>query len=228
MGTWRPVHDQKSSKRMQISFIDISRAYFNAKIDDGDDAYVCLPEEDEQHDTHCAKLLRHMYGTRRAADGWQEEYSSFLVETSGFVQGRSSPCVFRHPTRQIIVTVHGDDFTAAGAKDDLDWYEAEIQKRYECTIQPRIGPGDGDAKEAIVLNRVVRWTNEGIEYEADPRQAEKLVAECGLTGANTVVTPGLRLSKEEVAKDQPLQQHLHSAFRAAAARANYASTPRPH
>ena len=26
-----------------------------------------------------------------------------------------------------------------------------------------------------MLNRVVRWTSEGLEYEADPRQVEKLL-----------------------------------------------------
>ena len=59
---------------MQVRFVDISRAYFNAEIDKDSNTYVQLPEEDEDHDEYCAKLLRHMYGTRAAADGWQEEY----------------------------------------------------------------------------------------------------------------------------------------------------------
>ena len=226
VGSWKPSRDPTSSKRMQISFVDIARAYFNAKVDANEETYVALPPEDKDNELMCAKLVRHMYGTRAAADGWQEEYSSFLVESLGFSHGTASPCVFRHPVRQLVASVHGDDFTTAGAKDDLDWYESEIAKRYECTIQPRIGPGEDDAKEAVVLNRVVRWTARGVEYEADPRQAEKLISECGLVGANTVVTPGLRLSHEEVQKDEPLEAKLHTAFRAAAARANYLAADR--
>ena len=142
IGGWKPVRDAESSRRMQVSFVDIARAYFNAKVDDDDDkTYVALPPEDDDHEDKCARLVRHMYGTRAAADGWQEEYSSFLVETLGFAQGTSSPCVFRHPVRQLVASVHGDDFTTAGAKTDLDWYEDEIKKKYECTIQPRIGSG---------------------------------------------------------------------------------------
>ena len=57
----------------------------------------------------CALLKRHMYGTRRAADGWQSEYSGSLIEF-GFVQSTSSACVFTHVDRQIMVSVHGDDF----------------------------------------------------------------------------------------------------------------------
>ena len=72
-----------------------------------------------------------------------------------------------------------------------------------------------------MLNRVIRWSSHGIEMEADPRQAEKLVAECGLEGAKTVATPGIRQSFAEAEKDEPLPEHLHTAFRGAAARANY-------
>ncbi len=226
IGSWRPIWEPTSARRMQISFVDISRAYFNAKLDENESTYVNLPDEDEDSAEYCAKLLRHMYGTRAAADGWQEEYSSFMVETLGFTQGKSSPCVFRHPSRQLITSVHGDDFTTAGAKDDLDWYEKEMLKHYECTVQPRIGPGEKDAKEAVVLNRIVRWTASGVEYEADPRQAEKLVAECGLVGANTVATPGVRVSRDEAEHDKPLAPHLHTAFRGAAARANYLAADR--
>ena len=226
IGGWRPIRDPKSHKRMQVSFVDIARAYFNAKVDEGESTYVALPPEDKDHEEKCARLVRHMYGTRAAADGWQEEYSSFLVEGLGFTQGTSSPCVFRHPNRQLVASVHGDDFTTAGAKSDLDWYEDEIKKKYECTIQPRIGPGQNDAKEAIVLNRVIRWTSHGLEYEADPRQAEKLVSECGLAGANSVATPGVRMSHKEVEADEPLEERLHTAFRAAAARANYLAADR--
>ncbi len=192
VGAWKPDWNPTSSRRTQISCADISRAYFNAKTDEGSSTYVRLPPEDPEHLTHGGLLLRHMYGTRAAADGWQEEYSSFLVSVLGFTQGQSSVCAFRHPTKEIIMSAHGDDFTAVGAKEDLDWYEAALAEHYELTLQPRLGPGTEDAKEAVVLNRIIRWTDAGIEYEADPRQAEKLLAECGMLGVNSVATPGLR------------------------------------
>ena len=67
-----PCYEKKSEKRTQISLIDISRAYFNAKLDPGVETYVQFPEEDADCENMCAKLVRHMYGTRAAADGWQE------------------------------------------------------------------------------------------------------------------------------------------------------------
>ena len=226
IGDWRPCYDKESERRTQISLMDVARAYFNAKLDPGVSTYVQLPAEDSDSENMCAKLIRHMYGTRAAADGWQEEYSTFLVETLRFSQGASSPCVFRHPTKELMMSVHGDDFTTVGAKEDLDWLESEMQAHYELTIQPRLGPGDGDAKEAIVLNRVIRWTDQGIEYEADPRQSEKLVTECGMAGTNSVATPGVRLSFDQLEKDTELPANLHTAFRGSAARANYLAADR--
>ena len=226
IGQWRPDYNPKSERRMQLSFLDISRAYFNAKTDEASPTYVALPAEDPDAEEKCGLLLRHMYGTRAAADGWQEEYSCFLVGKLGFKQGLASPCLFRHPTRQIVLTVHGDDFTSAGAKCDLDWFEESMKQHYELTSQPRLGPADHDGKVAVVLNRIVRWTSEGLEMEADPRQAEKLIAECGMEGVNSVATPGLRLSFAEAENDKPLRDDLHTAFRGAAARANYLAADR--
>ena len=108
-----------SPDRMQISLIDISRAYFNAKCDPENPTYVALPSEDPDHGTTCGLLLKHMYGTQAAADGWQQEYSSTLIDF-GFRQGVASPCVFWHKERRLVCSVHGDDFTTAGGKRDLD------------------------------------------------------------------------------------------------------------
>jgi hypothetical protein len=179
IGEHTPNWDPSSPDRTQLSFVDVRRAYFNAKVDQDDEpVYVSLPPEDEDSDNMCARLLRHMYGTRRAADGWQEEYSSLMVKL-GFRQGDSCPNVFHHHEKCIVCSVHGDDFTPSGPKTSLDWLETSIALEYEISIGPRLGPGPGDAKEGRALNRVIRWCDGHIEYEADPRQAERLIAECG-------------------------------------------------
>ena len=58
-------------RRTQISAIDISRAYFNASMEDGaEPTYVMLPPEHPDYAKNfCGLLKRHMYGTRAAADG---------------------------------------------------------------------------------------------------------------------------------------------------------------
>ena len=168
----------------------------------------------------CGQLQRHMYGTRHAAQGWQHEYSSTLIEM-GFVQGLASPCMFHHPSRGMASSVYGDDFTTTGSKKELDWFEAELEKRYELTKGGRLGPGPSDAKEGTILNRVVRWTPQGLEYEADPRQGEKLLEQTGLEGANAVGTPGLKPLPQQILDDVDLPQSEFTDFRAKSARGNY-------
>jgi len=144
-----------------------------------------------------------MYGTRRAADGWQEEYSSTLIEKLGFTQGVACPCTFYNEDREIIMTVHGDDFTSRGPKKEFDWLETKLQEFYELKLGPRLGPAPEDAKQATVLNRVVTWTEEGILYEADPRQCKRLLQECGMEGSKAVSTPGVKVTAAEVMEDKP-------------------------
>ncbi len=94
IGDHVPDLDPKSPDRTQSSTLDITRAYFNAVKDGEDVTYVELPPEDQDHQHMCAKLLRHMYGTRSAADGWQECYSTALLGM-GSQQGWASPCTLQ-------------------------------------------------------------------------------------------------------------------------------------
>ena len=77
---------------MKLDFIDVRRAYFFAKV--RREVYVDLPEEDWTPNM-CGRLNQSMYGTRDAAQNWEEEYSSFLIGIS-FRRGKASPCVFYH------------------------------------------------------------------------------------------------------------------------------------
>jgi hypothetical protein len=149
-----------------------------------------------------------------------------MLLSLGFTQGESCPNVFWHAAKDICCSVHGDDFTSSGARPTLDWMGAEIAKHYEITVQPRMGPGPNDAKEGRSLNRVVRWLEGRIEYEADPRQSERLISECGLDGSKGVATPGVKPTFTELEADTELATKLHTAFRGSAARGNYLAADR--
>ncbi len=108
-------------------------------------------------------------------------------------KGRHPRCQFVQKARNIATSVHGDDFTSAGPKVELDWLEGQLEGKYELPKGGRLGPSDKDANEILVLNRAVRWTEQGLEYEADPCQGERLLEGLGLAGAcKSVGTPGLK------------------------------------
>ena len=78
----------------------------------------------------CSRLLKSMYGTRDAASNWEDCYMDFATEI-GFGNGIASPCIFKHKTRRLWLTVHGDDFTLLGSDEDLDWFENMIEEKFE-------------------------------------------------------------------------------------------------
>ena len=54
---------------------------------------------------------------------------------------------FRHKERQLVCSVHGDDFTVSGPRSSFDWFEAAMKNNYEPTVGGRLGPGRKDDKE---------------------------------------------------------------------------------
>ena len=86
--------------------------------------------------------------------------------------------------------MHGDDFTLLGHRGELDWFKKMIEGKFEMKHQGRMGNRDGDIKSVRLLKRIITYTEEGIEYEADQRHAEIIVKQMGLEGeAKSVITP---------------------------------------
>ena len=107
----RKVRDPKYPCRCRVLAIDILRAYFNAVTRDDEPTYLELPPEVEAAAGTCALLKRHMYGTQRAADGWQSEYSGTL-RGLGFAQGSA---IVDSRTRQLETAARplGDSINAS-------------------------------------------------------------------------------------------------------------------
>ena len=82
-------------------------------------------------------------------------------------------------------------------------------------------------REARILNRIVRWTPYGWEYEADQRHAELIVKAMGLEECGSVTTPG---EGEPTWKMEDNEKHLSekeaTQYRMVAARANYLAADR--
>ena len=90
----------------------------------------------------CGRPNKSMYGTRDAAQNWEEHYSQVHKEI-GFTQGLSSTCVFFHNERRIMVVIHGDDFTALGHDKDLDCYRNDDTGQNEHESEGQAGTSQG-------------------------------------------------------------------------------------
>ena len=201
---------------------DVARAFFEAPMR----RKLCieLPEEDleegETRENTVGLLLMSLYGTRDAATNFQNEVKKFMTQT-GFAQGLYNPCVYYHKGRNLRTLVHGDDFVTTGGRKDNAWFQGMLAKRFEIKSAV-IGMGPGEAKEARILNRIVRVTHRGWEYEPDGRHVEILIRELNLKEAKGLSTPiEDEKSWEKEENEEKLSEKDHRGFRALAARANY-------
>ena len=108
-----------SDPGLRIMTNDVRRAYFHAPV--RRPVYVELPKEDqmEGEEDMVGELRLSMYGTRDAAQNWQETLSGHL-QTAGFKRGIMNPCIFHHEGRGIRTVVHGDDYTSVGSPVSLE------------------------------------------------------------------------------------------------------------
>ena len=175
-------------------YADVSRAYFYAKS--ARPVYVAAPAEDRVEDEEHVRgrLLLSMYGTRDAASKWHNEYATTLIE-AGFVRGRANPCLFIKG--DVSLLVHGDDFAAVGEEKDVAETERIFREKYKIKVE-KLGGGASDSKEIRVLNKVLRYTDQGLELEADPRHAELVVKELRLEGSKPSRVPGSKVDMVKV------------------------------
>ena len=84
--------------------------------------------------------------------------------------------------------------------------------------------------EIQILNRTLRWTKEGITYEADQRHAEIVIKEMNMKQANAVSTPNVPESSEEAnlrLSSPDMTKGEASRLQGLVARVNYLSVDRP-
>ena len=68
------------------------------------------------------------------------------------------------------------------------WLKEVLSNKYEikCTI---LGPEAHQAQSVKILGRTMRWSDVGIEYEADPRHCEIVLKELNLENCKPVSMP---------------------------------------
>ena len=103
-----------------------------------------LPREDKG-ETACGLLLKAMYGTRDAAQHWEHEHTEFMRE-SGFTQGKTNPCVFYNSGNNLMVVMHGGDFTICRQGVNLAWFREMIRTKFEVHFRAMLGEDKGGYK----------------------------------------------------------------------------------
>ena len=208
-------------RRKKVLFVDIRRAHWTARIFRR--VYVRLPVEAGNPEGTCGRLNKAMYGCRDAAACWELEITDFFT-TNGFAPGIGSPVLFVNATRDLKVSIHGDDITVLGFEDDLMWLYKQMGTRYEMKFGGLLGPDETDVQNVAILNRLVHYGPTATTFEADPRHVEIILNELNLTTAKTVSSPGVSGSNPD---ETLLTGADITRYRSLTMRANYLSLDRP-
>lgn len=95
-----------------------------------------------------------------------------------------------------------------------------MSSEYEISIGPGLGLGEMLKQEDKFFSRVIKRTEQGLEYEPDLRQVEMLLSDQELEGAKPMAKPSARATSTELTTDTELGKDLHTACPAAVARGN--------
>ena len=72
--------------------------------------------------------------------------------------------------------MHGDDFVAVGKEEDISDARKSLEDKYKLKVQ-NLGDGKNCVDDVRILNKIIRYIEDGIELEGDPRRAEFVVKE---------------------------------------------------
>ena len=150
-----------------------------------------LTEEDKKKDM-VGILNMSLYGTRDAATNWQKEVAKEMMKW-GFTRGKYNPCLYWHRQLNIQTLIHGDDFVSVGNRKDIKKFKEQIESRFEIKTTI-VGDALEENKEGRVLNRIIRITETGWEYEPDQRHADMIIETMCMQKSKKINTNGRRTS----------------------------------
>ena len=211
-------------RKTKLMVLDIKKAFLYGEMRRS--VYIELPPEDPRSEggQYVGKLRRAMYGTRDAPAEWQNVVTKVMKQI-GFIPSGTAPCLYFHPVRDLRVIVHVDDFLCSGESHHLCWLKAALEKKFSLKTSV-LGSQPEEKKEVKFLNRLIRWTPEGLEVEGDPRHAQTLLEEWEMTECKPVETPGVKKAAATTEREE-MSPAEATRYRRAAARVTYMAQDRP-
>ena len=84
------------------------------------------------------KLKRWIYGSRPAANAWEEDFEE-KCSNAGFEQGKSCSTVFFRESIGCRLVVDGDDFTFASWEDEIPKLLDDMKSWYDIKVSGILG-----------------------------------------------------------------------------------------
>ena len=208
--------------RRQISLHDVHVAFFHADLDEW---IVVIPPPGASRAGHVWQLRKAMYGTRKAAQAWQE-YVANVFKRNGWVRIAIAAGAYYEPTMDMTSAVHGDDVITEGESEALDELDRQLSADMDVKCLGRVGP-DG-VEELTYLKRTVRWTGRGFAWMGDGKHIQRAVDLLGVGDSKPAGTPGSKATGKGLRDAlEPLEGPEAKLFQCVAGLVNFVAVDRP-
>ena len=226
-GKWRALAGEKV-----LGFYNNSRAHLHSPA--CRTIVIKVPREDDECSNGHAVLDKAMYGTKDAAQCFDVASENAMI-AMGYDTDKFSPNEFHSSSVAMSVFRHGDDVVVSGTRTQQKEFEEQLSKHLIVKHLATLGSCTalGEVTEVRIANRIVRWVKppygsgrERIEYEADPRHAELIIHQLGLSCSSRSVSEPGEKPKPGVDTSSFLNSADHSLYRSATMRLCYLALDR--
>ena len=204
---------------------DISSAFLQAPIPEGELVLVKPPPELEQNPDVLWKLRKALYGLKTSPKLWQQHLSSKLEEL-GLRKNKADPCIFMG--EKLLVMTYVDDLLIVGEKQEQESFLAKLSAQFPLKHQRKL-----DAKTPLTfLGKLVEYNAQehSISLHLPTAYYLKLFKLYGMEQAKPSSTTGDKLGLSDDPGDpinQPLDPARHKLYRTAVGKLLWATPVRP-
>ena len=204
---------------------DISSAFLQAPIPEGELVLVKPPPELEQNPDVLWKLRKALYGLKTSPKLWQQHLSNKLEEL-GLRKNKADPCIFMGD--KLLVMTYVDDLLIVGEKLEQESFLAKLSAQFPLKHQTKL-----DAKTPLTfLGKLVEYNQQehSINLHLPTAYYQKLFKLYGMEQAKPSSTTGDKLGLSDDPADplnQPLDPARHKLYRTAVGKLLWATPVRP-
>jgi len=210
----------KPSSSFVIRVCDVSTAFLNAPIGDGQVVCVLPPHDVNIKEGCCWLLKKALYGLRQAPKLWAEHLSSLLTSL-GFVRSQAEPSMYAKD--DTLILVHVDDLVFSGPQSTVQHVITSLQESLQLTVGEPLQK-DGDA--CSMLGRTITRLPVGYSLCGDESLSRLSIVELGLEKAKPMSTPSVVESTLQREESKPLSPAMHTEYRKHVGRLAYIALDR--
>ena len=122
------------SKNLTILLGDVSVAFMNRPMPEGDPVYVEPPEGLYEHNDTVRCPRRALNGLRDASRLFHEHFTAVLTSRLGFTRSEALPTLFVDLARNVFIAVHVDDLIMVGSGSQLSEVVGEMKQYFTMKV----------------------------------------------------------------------------------------------